>query len=126
MLFSLGLPVELFLGERAVAKDTDASTLGLSFSSTLNTLLILVIVVAILFFAREVLLPVALAGILSFMLAPLVRRLQNLWVPRRVQGALMFASLFGAARADFDRQIQCAKVEVSRQARHTARIVLRW
>jgi len=53
-----------------------------SYSSLLNTLLILVIIVASLFLAREVLLPVTLAGILSFMLAPLVRMLQNLRLPR--------------------------------------------
>jgi predicted PurR-regulated permease PerM len=79
-----------------VTKDVDASTLRLPFSSTLNTLLILLIVVTILFFAREVLLPVALAGILSFMLAPLVRRLQNLWVPRGLAVVSVVLLAFGA------------------------------
>ena len=45
-------------------------------------MLIWVIVIATLFFAREVVIPFALAGILSFMLAPPVRMLQNLRVPR--------------------------------------------
>jgi predicted PurR-regulated permease PerM len=45
-------------------------------------MLIAVIVVATLYFAREVLLPIALACILSFMLAPPVRTLQNHKVPR--------------------------------------------
>jgi predicted PurR-regulated permease PerM len=45
-------------------------------------MLIAVIVVATLYFAREVLLPIALACILSFMLAPPVRTLQNNKVPR--------------------------------------------
>jgi predicted PurR-regulated permease PerM len=53
-----------------------------STSSTLNALLIGVIVVAIMFFAREVLMPLALAGILSFMLAPPVRALPRLRLPR--------------------------------------------
>ena len=53
-----------------------------SSSSIVNTLIIFVIVVATLYFAREVLIPVALAGILSFMLAPPVRMLQNLRFPR--------------------------------------------
>jgi predicted PurR-regulated permease PerM len=53
-----------------------------SSSSTLNSMLIAVIVVATLYFAREVLLPIALACILSFMLAPPVRTLQNHKVPR--------------------------------------------
>jgi predicted PurR-regulated permease PerM len=53
-----------------------------SSSSTLNAMLMSVIVVASLYFAREVLLPIALACILSFMLAPPVRILQNHKVPR--------------------------------------------
>ena len=51
-------------------------------SSTLNAMLITVIIVATLSLAREVLLPIALACILSFMLAPPVRMLQNRRVPR--------------------------------------------
>src|SRR5215469_47682 len=53
-----------------------------SSSSTLNAMLIAVIIVATLYFAREVLLPIAVACILSFMLAPAVRGLQNNRVPR--------------------------------------------
>jgi predicted PurR-regulated permease PerM len=79
-----------------VTKDTDASRLRLPLSSTLNTLLILVIVVAILFFAREVLLPVALAGILSFMLAPMVRWLQHLRIPRGLAVVSVVLLAFGA------------------------------
>jgi predicted PurR-regulated permease PerM len=45
-------------------------------------LLVSVIIIAALFLAREVLIPIALAGILSFMLAPPVRRLQRLHLPR--------------------------------------------
>jgi len=55
-----------------------------SSSPIVNALIIFVIVIAILYFAREVLIPVALAGILSFMLAPPVRMLQNLRFPRGV------------------------------------------
>jgi predicted PurR-regulated permease PerM len=53
-----------------------------SSSSALNAMLIAVIIVATLYLAREVLLPIALACILSFMLAPPVRMLQNRRVPR--------------------------------------------
>jgi predicted PurR-regulated permease PerM len=53
-----------------------------SSSSIVNALIIFVIVIATLYFARAVLIPVALAGILSFMLAPPVRMLQNLQFPR--------------------------------------------
>jgi predicted PurR-regulated permease PerM len=73
-----------------------------STSSTLNALLIGVIVVAIMFFAREVLLPLALAGILSFMLAPLVRGLQRLRLPRPLAVVVVvliaFAAIFGLGR----------------------------
>ena len=46
-------------------------------SSTLNAILIAVIIVATLYVAREVLLPISLACILSFMLAPPVRMLSS-------------------------------------------------
>jgi predicted PurR-regulated permease PerM len=69
-----------------------------SYSSLLNKLLVLVIIVAIVFLAREVLLPVTLAGILSFMLAPLVRMLQHLHLPRGLAVVsvvlLAFAAIF--------------------------------
>jgi predicted PurR-regulated permease PerM len=42
------------------------------------------VVVAILYFAREILVPIALAVLLSFALAPLVRLLQRLKVPRSI------------------------------------------
>jgi predicted PurR-regulated permease PerM len=69
-----------------------------SYSSVLNTLLVIVIIVASLFVAREVLLPITLAAILSFMLAPLVRALQNLRLPRELAAVsvvlLAFAAIF--------------------------------
>jgi predicted PurR-regulated permease PerM len=40
------------------------------------------IIVGLLYFGRDVLLPIALAVLLSFVLAPLVRTLQNWWIPR--------------------------------------------
>jgi predicted PurR-regulated permease PerM len=73
-----------------------------SNSSALNTMLIGVIVVATMYFAREVLMPVALAGILSFMLAPPVRMLQRLHVPRPLAVVLVallaFAVIFALGR----------------------------
>jgi predicted PurR-regulated permease PerM len=52
-----------------------------------------VLVVAVLYFAREILVPIALAGLLSFVLAPFVRFLQRLRVPRSlaVIGAVVAA-----------------------------------
>jgi predicted PurR-regulated permease PerM len=69
-----------------------------SYSSVVNTLLIAVVIVACLFFAREVFLPITLAGILSFMLAPVVRILQRLRLPRGlavvIVALLAFAAIF--------------------------------
>src|SRR3984885_8794589 len=77
-----------------------SSTAG--FSSTLNAMLIAVIIVAAMYFAREVLIPVALAGILSFMLAPLVRLLQKIRPPRVVALLIVvglgFAAIFALGR----------------------------
>jgi predicted PurR-regulated permease PerM len=71
-------------------------------SPTLNAMLIGAIVVAAMYFAREVLIPIALAGILSFMLAPLVRILQTLRLPRvlavLIAAVLAFAAIFALAR----------------------------
>ncbi len=51
---------------------------GLAFSNVM----VGAVVVAILYFAREILVPIALAVLLSFVLAPLVRALQRLRFPR--------------------------------------------
>jgi predicted PurR-regulated permease PerM len=73
-----------------------------SSSSTLTTLLIAVIVVAAMYLTREVLIPLALAGILSFMLAPPVRALQRLRLPRAVAVITVvifaFATIFALGR----------------------------
>jgi predicted PurR-regulated permease PerM len=57
-----------------------------------------VLVVASLFFAREVFIPITLACILSFMLAPVIRMLQNLHLPRGlavvIVALLAFAAIF--------------------------------
>jgi predicted PurR-regulated permease PerM len=59
---------------------------GLAFSNVMLG----AFVVAILYFAREILVPIALAVLLSFVLAPLVRILQRLKIPRplAVMGAV--------------------------------------
>ena len=67
--------------------------------STLKTVLIGVVVVAALYFGREVLVPIALAVLLTFVLAPLVRLLQGWYFPRimavTVVGLVAFAAIFG-------------------------------
>jgi len=65
-----------------------------SSSSTLNAMLMTVIIVATLYLAREVLLPISLACILSFMLAPPVRTLQNHRVPRGLAVAAVVLMAF--------------------------------
>ena len=52
--------------------------------SAMTTALLVVVVIGALYFAREVLVPIALALLLSFVLAPLVRVLRNWYVPRSV------------------------------------------
>ena len=60
-------------------------------ASALTTMLFSVVIVAALYFGREVLVPIALALLLSFALAPLVRFLQGWRVPRMF--AVIFAGL---------------------------------
>ena len=50
--------------------------------ATLTSVLLAVVVITALYFGREVLVPIALAVLLSFVLAPLVRFLQAWFVPR--------------------------------------------
>ena len=63
-------------------------------------MLLAVVVVAALYFGREVLVPVALAVLLSFVLAPLVRLLQRWYVPRSLAVIavvlIAFAVILGA------------------------------
>jgi predicted PurR-regulated permease PerM len=60
---------------------------GLAF----NNFVIVAIAVAALYFAREILVPIALAGLLSFVLAPLVRLLQRWHLPRSIAVVLAVA-----------------------------------
>ena len=67
-----------------------------STSSTPSALLIGVIVVAVMFVSREVLIPLALTGILGFMLAPPVTALQRLRLPRPLAVTIVVLIAFGA------------------------------
>ena len=49
-----------------------------------SNLLVGAVIISTLYFAREILVPIALAVLLSFVLAPLVRFLQRLKMPRSV------------------------------------------
>ncbi|MGI3901702.1 MAG: AI-2E family transporter [Janthinobacterium lividum] len=75
---------------RVPAAVAAADTPGLN---SLLTLAVTVVVVAALYLAREVLIPITIAVILSFMLAPLVSRLQRWHVPH--VAAVVLAVLVG-------------------------------
>ncbi len=70
-------------------------------ASALTTVLFGIIVVTALYFGREVLVPIALAVLMSFVLAPLVRLLQRIYVPRAlavfVSVLVAFAAVFSLA-----------------------------
>jgi predicted PurR-regulated permease PerM len=67
--------------------------------ATLTSVLLGVIVVAALYFGRDVLVPIALAILLSFVLSPLVGLLKRIYVPRGIAVAIValaaFAAIFG-------------------------------
>src|SRR6204780_3174775 len=67
--------------------------------ASVTTILVGVVIVAALYFGREVLVPIALAILLSFILSPCVRLLQRAHFPRVVAviavGAVAFSAIFG-------------------------------
>ena len=67
--------------------------------ASVTTILVGVVLVAALYFGREVLVPIALAVLLSFILSPCVRFLQRLHFPRVVAviavGGVAFSAIFG-------------------------------
>jgi predicted PurR-regulated permease PerM len=65
-------------------------------ASTLASVLLAVIVVAALYLCREVLVPIALAILLSFVLSPLVRLLHHFYLPRGVAVAIVAFVAFSA------------------------------
>jgi predicted PurR-regulated permease PerM len=69
--------------------------------STVTLVLVAVVTIAALYFGREVLVPIALALLLSFVLAPLVSFLQRWYFPRVVAvvvvGLFAFSTILGWA-----------------------------
>ncbi len=63
--------------------------------STLSTVLIIALSIAALYFARDVLIPITLAILLSFVLAPLVRFLRRWYLPRALAVLLSVLLAFG-------------------------------
>jgi predicted PurR-regulated permease PerM len=72
---------------------------GVVSTSTLTNIAVGVVVVAALYFGRQILVPIALAVLLSFVLSPAVRLLQGKYFPRAaavaVIGLLAFTAIFG-------------------------------
>src|SRR5256885_195447 len=71
---------------------------GSSSSAAVNGaagMIIAALLIAALYVGRDLLVPLALAGILSFVLAPLVRKLEHAGVPHGLSVALVIAVLVG-------------------------------
>src|ERR1700719_4481298 len=80
--------MSVYMPELAPAKPWRHQISNAVPASSLATLLFTVVIVSALYFGREVLVPIALALLMSFALAPLVRLLQGWRIPR------MFAVIF--------------------------------
>src|ERR1700730_15780904 len=65
-------------------------------ASALTTMLFTVVIVSALYFGREVLVPIALALLMSFALAPLVRILQAWRIPRMIAVIFVVLAAFAA------------------------------
>ena len=76
---------------RYLAQSQGPQTVG----STLSTILIITISIAALYFARDVLIPITLAILLSFVLAPLVRLMRQCYFPRSLAVLLSVLLAFG-------------------------------
>jgi predicted PurR-regulated permease PerM len=66
---------------------------GLAF----NNFIVVAVIVTTLYFAREILVPIALAVLLSFVLAPLVKLFQRVRVPRPVAVVLAVVAALAVA-----------------------------
>ena len=62
-----------------------------------NNFLVVAVIVATLYFAREILVPIALAALLSFVLAPLVKLFQRVRIPRPVAVLLAVTAALAVA-----------------------------
>ena len=62
-----------------------------------NNFMVVAVIVATLYFAREILVPIALAVLLSFVLAPLVKLLQRVRIPRPVAVLLAVVAALAVA-----------------------------
>src|ERR1700693_93398 len=93
---------------------------GCSPSAVVNGaagMIIAALLVAALYAGRDLLMPLALAGLLGFVLAPLVRRLTNWGLPNGLSVALVVALLLGSLFAGGDDRGPPAHAIARRPAR---------
>ena len=82
--------------------------------STLLSVLMIIIVVAVLYFAKEIFVPLALALLFSFLLAPLVRRFE-MWRLPRVPAVLLAVALAFALVGGVGFLVGAQLVELTRE-----------
>src|SRR5262245_24024320 len=83
-------------------------------ASAATTIVVVFAIVASLYFGREVLVPIALALLLSFVLAPIVRRLQSWRVPRVAAVTIGNVERFGEAAGNAEVVQQSAREAVDK------------
>jgi predicted PurR-regulated permease PerM len=88
--------MSVYMPELAPAKPWRHQISNAVPASSLATLLFTVVIVSALYFGREVLVPIALALLMSFALAPLVRMLQGWRVPRTFAVMVVVLAAFAA------------------------------
>src|SRR5688572_28571877 len=78
--------------------DTDPVTTRIRHSAADISLVILAIceLIAVLYWAQEVFIPIVLSILISYALEPLVRLLTRIWIPRIVASGLVVLALTGA------------------------------
>ena len=63
----------------------------------LNNFVVVTVIIAVLYFAREILVPIALAALRGFVLAPLVKLFQRVRIPRPVAVLLAVTAALAVA-----------------------------
>jgi predicted PurR-regulated permease PerM len=89
-------------------RNTTVRIQGGSTSSHLMTLITIIVVIGVLYFAREVLIPVALAVLLAFLLTPVVARFEKLGlgrIPALLVVVVLVLALLGAAGWGLEGQL---------------------
>ena len=89
-------------------------------SSRISPILGLIAAVAVLYFARDLLIPLAFAMLLAFLLSPLVKRLESWRIPRAPASLLVLVMAF-ALLAVVGWMVTAQIVEIAGRSRTTRR-----